>query len=382
MTRRAWLATAAAVLLVTAALGGLLAYRDAPTRVTAQFDETVALYRGDQVRVLGVPVGRIDSITPGPTGVEVVLEFDSSVPVPADARAVIISPSLVSTRYVQLVPAYRGGPRLADGAVIPAAHTATPVEFDELKTRLARLITDLGPTGANHTGALGRALDTVTNNLAGQGTDLHTTLERLSKAANTLAGGDADLFATVRNLNGFVTALDQNDRQVRAFITQLAAFSGTLEQDSHELRHALSNLDTALGNVERFVRDNRTGLVDNVTALRRLTGSLATQRQTVADLLQIAPGALSGLYNIYDPLVGGLKGSPADPQLQSPAQFLCASLFELGAGPEQCAAVIAPLADLARSDHLPGSLGAAVFQRNGGHPEPVAPSLPLGPGGR
>jgi DNA modification methylase len=49
------------------------------------------------------------------------------VPIPADAKAVIVSQNLVGSRYVQLAPAYgsdeaASGPTMRDGAVIYVAH--------------------------------------------------------------------------------------------------------------------------------------------------------------------------------------------------------------------------------------------------------------------
>ena len=48
------------------------------------------------------------------------LSVDPDVPVPADAKAVIVAQNLIAARYVQLTPAYRNGdgPTMADGAVI------------------------------------------------------------------------------------------------------------------------------------------------------------------------------------------------------------------------------------------------------------------------
>ena len=67
-------------------------------------------------------------------------------PVPADVRAAILSPSLVSARAIQLVPAYSGGPKLAAGATIPQDRTAVPVEWDDFRQQLEKLTDSLQPT--------------------------------------------------------------------------------------------------------------------------------------------------------------------------------------------------------------------------------------------
>ncbi|NWJ69299.1 MCE family protein [Pseudonocardia sp. ICBG1122] len=91
------------VVLVVAAGAAVWALVSPGTRtVTAYFDQTVNLYPHDEVRVLGVQVGTIESVEPRPDAVKVVMSYDADVPLPADATAAIISPTLVGVRYVQL----------------------------------------------------------------------------------------------------------------------------------------------------------------------------------------------------------------------------------------------------------------------------------------
>ena len=68
---------------------------------------------GDEVRVSGVKVGTIKSIQPQGTQAKMTLQVDRDVPIPADAKAVIVAQNLVASRYVQLSPAYRmSGPTM------------------------------------------------------------------------------------------------------------------------------------------------------------------------------------------------------------------------------------------------------------------------------
>src|SRR3954462_4973309 len=90
----------------------------------AYFANANGLYTGDEVRILGVAVGTVDKIEPQPQNIKVTFSVDSQYPVPADVQAAILSPSLVSARAIQLVPAYDGGPKLVSGAAIPRERTA------------------------------------------------------------------------------------------------------------------------------------------------------------------------------------------------------------------------------------------------------------------
>ena len=116
-----------------------------PNTITAFFSTATGIYPGDDVRVSGVKVGTIKSVQPEGTTARLTLNVDRDVPIPADAKAVIVAQNLVSARYVQLTPATRRGPTMRDGAVIPVERTAVPVEWDQVKTQLMRLAMDLGP---------------------------------------------------------------------------------------------------------------------------------------------------------------------------------------------------------------------------------------------
>src|SRR6185312_12591347 len=105
----------------------------------------------------------------------------------------IVAQNLISARYVQLTPAYRqgDGPKMADGAVIPVDRTAVPVEWDEVKTQLMRLATELGPKpgspGAVTDTSVGRFINSAANAMDGNGEKLRSTLAELSGVARVFA---------------------------------------------------------------------------------------------------------------------------------------------------------------------------------------------------
>jgi phospholipid/cholesterol/gamma-HCH transport system substrate-binding protein len=187
--------------------------------LTAQFPRAVSIYQGSDVRVLGVPVGKIDSVTPSGTDVIVTMHYDANVQIPANAKAVIVSPSIVGDRFVQLTPAYTGGAVLASGATLTEQQTAVPLELDQIYSSVDDLTVALGPNGANSKGALTDLLDTTARNFGGQGAKFHRTIENFSRLSQTLADNKDQLFGSVRELEGFVHTLARNDHTVRGFHT-------------------------------------------------------------------------------------------------------------------------------------------------------------------
>ncbi|KOV85703.1 MCE family protein [Nocardia sp. NRRL S-836] len=297
-------------------------------KVTAHFAAVVGVYPGGDVRVLGVKVGTIDEVTPEGKTVKVVFTVDRDVRVPANAQAVVVSPSVVSDRYVQLSPAYTGGPALADDAVIPRERTATPVELDELYSSLDKLTTALGPNGANADGALADLLNAAAKNLEGNGQALNDTLKNLGQATRTLSGSKEDLFATVDNLQKFTAMLAANDSQVRDFNRQLADVSKLLADERGDLGAALSELATALQQVQGFIKDNRAGLKSNVDKLASITQVLVNQRAALAETLDVAPLALGNLQNSYNAASGTLDTRANINELNQPPIVLICKLVQ------------------------------------------------------
>ncbi|MFE0253284.1 MCE family protein [Streptomyces sp. NPDC059010] len=325
-----WAALCLALVLV-AALMYVLWPRPEPVRVTAYFPRTVGIYPGSDVRVLGVRIGEVETITPEGGRVRVELKFDADRKVPADAQAAIINSSVVSDRYVQLLPVYRGaGPVLRSGDEIPESRTAVPVELDRVFDSLHTTAEALGPKGANKDGALSRLLGVSADNLDGQGKNLNQTVEDLSKAVTTLSDGRTDMFGTVRNLQVFTAALAADDKSVRSFNSSLAKVADQLAGERQDLAAALKNLGTALGDVSAFVKRNKNSLTSNVEGLSKVTKVLVTQRAALQELLEVAPTGLSNLNNAYNPSAGTLDTRNNADQAQDPASLLCSVLRTTG----------------------------------------------------
>ena len=317
-------------LALAVALTYVLWPRSESVHVTAYFPRTVGIYPGSDVRVLGVRIGEVEKITPEGDRVRVELAYDEGRKVPADAKAAIINSSVVSDRYVQLLPVYRKGPVLRNGAVIPETRTAVPVELDRIFDSLHTTADALGPEGANKDGSLSRLLGVSADNLDGQGENLNQTVEDLSQAVTTLSDGRKDLFGTVRNLQVFTAALAADDKSVRSFNTSLAEVAGQLAGEREDLAEALRNLGTALGDVSDFVKNNKKSLTSNVQGLSKVTKVLVTQRAALDELLAVAPTGLSNLNNAYNPSAGTLDTRNNAQQAQDPASLLCSVLKTTG----------------------------------------------------
>ncbi|MCD2114733.1 MCE family protein [Rhodococcus rhodochrous] len=340
-------AKALALLIVIAALvvgTGTWIANHSTHHITAYFRSTTGLYVGDRVMILGVQVGRVNEIVPEGDRVRVEFEYDSDYAVPADAKAAIVAPVLVTGRYIQLAPAYVGGDKLQDGQTIPVERTAVPVEFDEVKKQVVKLAEDVGRTPENPDGSLNDFVSSTADALRGNGQTLHDSLVRLAEATSTLSRGGEDLFASVRNLQTFVSALAANEQQITAFSRELSTTSSVLNNNRTELEALLNSMVTTFGEVTQFLENNREALATDVGKLTDLTRQLVDRGDDLASILHTSPTSLANFYNIYDPDSNSLTGALALADAPDPRSLICALLTTANAPADECTKATSALA--------------------------------------
>jgi len=336
--------------------------------LTAHFPRTVSIYEGSDVRVLGVPIGQVDTVTPSGTDVVVTMSYDASVKVPADAAAVIVSPSIVGDRFVQLTPVYTGGDVLASGATLETDRTGVPLELDQIYQSLDDLTVALGPNGANAKGALTDLLETTASNFGGQGAKFHQTIQDFSQLTGTLDDNKEELFGSAEALEGLIRTLAHNDKTVRRFNDSLASVSTMLAGERSELAASLKNLAVAMKQVSGFVQDNRELLGSNIKGLNRVAKVLVNQRDALDEILSAAPIALNNLALTYNPQAGTLDTranlQELEHQLTSdPATLLCGFVNQADHGGQVCDSIKDILAKLPAAPRV-GAFGQS------GVPEP------------
>ncbi|QDQ98651.1 MCE family protein [Tomitella fengzijianii] len=329
----------AVIAVVCALLALSLAYvrsGSGSTEISAEFNSATGIYEGDDVKVLGVRVGTIDSIDPGPSSVRITMRIDDDVTVPADAEALIVSQSLVAARFIQLTPPYDGGPRMRDGDAIPLQRTGVPVEWDDITASLAELTDVLGPPdqgpsstdadGHGDPGSLPSIITRAAGMVDGRGAAFKTAMTELSQALSTLAHGREDLFSIVRNLQVFVSALRSSSDQIASFNRNLAAVTGVLDDNRDLLGSALSSLDGALADVRGFLDENGELLTRDLAQIGDVTQVLSTKSEELAGILHQAPTQMANFYNIYKPAQGSMTGVLSVPNMANPIQFICGSI--------------------------------------------------------
>ncbi|MEH3133622.1 MAG: MCE family protein [Mycolicibacterium neoaurum] len=324
-TRAKLLTVVVAVAVVVA--GGVLVRQllFKPTTITAYFPTATAIYPGDEVRVSGVKVGSIKAIDPEGQQTKMTLAIDPGVSVPAQAKAIIVAPNLVAARFVQLTPPFRDGDSdaMTDGAVIPRERTAIPVEWDQVKTQLERLATELGPQSGVDGTSVSRFIDSAANAMDGNGAKLRETLSQLSGVARVMANGSGDIVDTIKNLHVFVDAIRGSSEQIVMFENRLATLTSVVNDSRSSLDSMLNDLSVAIDDVQRFVAGSRNETTEQVTRLSNVMQNLVDSRMAIENILHITPTAIANTLNIRNVSTGTPVGAFAFTNFSNPVQAVC-----------------------------------------------------------
>ncbi|OBB89918.1 virulence factor Mce family protein [Mycobacterium sp. 852002-30065_SCH5024008] len=369
------------LVLVAGSLGWRLYQKLTANTVIAYFPTANALYPGDKVQIMGVRVGSVDKIEPAGDKMKVTFHYDNKYKVPANASAVIVNPTLVASRSIQLEPPYKGGPVMGDNAVIPLERTQVPTEWDELREGVANVIAKLGPTPEQPKGPFGEAIESFADGLAGKGKQINATLNSLSRALTALNEGRGDFFAVVKSLAQFVNALHKDDQQFVALNKNLAQFTGELTGSDHDLANALQQFDSLLSTLRPFLTKNREVLVHDLDNLATLTTTLVQPDPLngLETALHVLPTLETNLSQIYHPSHGAVMSIPAIPNFANPMQFFC-SMIQAGSrlgyqeSAELCAQYLAPVLDAIKFNYLP--FGLNLFSTAEALPKEIAYSEP------
>ncbi len=349
--------------------------------VVAYFPAVNALYAGDKVQIMGIRVGAIDRIEPTGDRMKVTFHYRNKYKVPANASAVVLNPTLVASRSIQLEPPYKGGPVLANSAVIPIERTQVPVEWDELRNSVTHIIDKLGPSKDQPKGPFGDVIDAFANGLEGKGEQINTTLNSLSNALSTLDEGRGDFFAILKSLAMFVNALHQDDQQFVALNTDLTQLTDNLTSSDQSAANAIRDTDSLLSTAQQFLSENRDALTHDIDNLSDVTTAIMQPepRDGLETALHILPNMAANVLGIYEPAHGGLTGVPAFVNFANPMEFIC-SVIQSGSrlgyqdSAELCAQYLAPVLDAVKFNYFP--YGINLFSTADALPKNIAYSEP------
>ncbi|GAA4679207.1 MCE family protein [Gordonia humi] len=274
--------------------------------VTAYFDDVSGLYTGNDVAVLGMPVGQITDVTPQGTRVKVTMTVDDDVKVPEDVTAAIVNTSIVTTRHIELSPAYTGGPTLDDDGVIK--NTKAPVEIGTLFDSIDQLVVNLSGDRPGE-GPLADLVDITSGIADGNGERLRAALDGLAKAGKTGADNGDAIVDILKSLSSLTTALTDNYPKMTAFSSSMTQVAQMLGDQSDGLVATLDDLNRTLANTSEFLEDNANTISSSTGRLSAVIANLSDYSRQVVETIDVAPLLFQNLSNSISAEQGAWRAS-------------------------------------------------------------------------
>jgi phospholipid/cholesterol/gamma-HCH transport system substrate-binding protein len=268
--------------------------------VTADFADTTGVYVGNEVQYLGVPVGEITSIAARGPVMRVHMVVDNDIRIPRDAAAQIMQSALLTDRYVELGPVYKGGPALRPGANIPAAHTRSPVSFDDLGRSIDALVVALDRKGPDGRG-IQDVLAVAAENLDGNGERIRRLIVSSRDALASINRKEPDLSAVAENLNVLVEVLADRDTTVRRFTKNMRDASKVVAGQTDDLDKTLRSLVQLTGEVSDFIDENRDELRANLGDVATVTRTIRRQQAQLSRVFDYMPMGSENIARAYNP---------------------------------------------------------------------------------
>ncbi len=262
----------------------------------AYFPRAVSLFPSAQVRVLGLPAGKVTKVEVRGSDVKVTMTVDKSVPIPADVKAQLVPQSLIGERYVQLAPAWKEGETKAtDGHEISLADSIVPVEPDVALAELKKFLDALDPEG------LGRLINNASDSLKGNGATLNRALSSVSQLVTTFAAKDQQLVAIVDNLDTFTAALRTRESQLGTILSTFSQATGVLASERANIERLVAGLASLSENGLGLVAEHSDRLRTDLATVARLAQSIDVNLGAVGKLLDAGPMLVKGIESAYNP---------------------------------------------------------------------------------
>jgi phospholipid/cholesterol/gamma-HCH transport system substrate-binding protein len=312
----------------TAVLGLTIANADfgGSDSYTARFTDATSLNKGDDIRIAGVKVGEVDSISiVDRRQAEVKFSVENDVRLPATVSATIKYRNLVGQRYISLTQG--AGPMntyLPAGGTIPLNRTQPALDLTELFNGFKPLFQALSPDDVNQ---LSYEIIQV---FQGEGGTVDSLLSNTAQLTSTIAGKDKVIGQVIDNLNTVLTTVNQHSAQLSGLITTTQQLVSGLAADRQPISDAIGSLGDLANTTAGLLQQGRAPLKADIAGLGSLSKNLNENQSTVQHFIQFLPQKLSAIiptasygswFNFFLCSAGGsVSVPPVIPTVQLPLE--------------------------------------------------------------
>jgi phospholipid/cholesterol/gamma-HCH transport system substrate-binding protein len=307
------------LLYLWVAFGGGFPLKPEGYRFHIRFGEATQLAQQADVRISGVPVGKVVKLTLGPgQTTDATIQMDERyAPIPRDSRAVLRSKTLLGETFVELTPGHKSGGTLPEDGTLPDAQVSKTVELDEifrsLDPRTRHSFQVWMQSLAVGIEGRGQDLNSAFGNLAPFAEDTNTLLVQLDRQEQAVQ-------QLVRNTGVVFDALSRRSDQLTGLIRNSNTVFGTIADRNEQLQETFKAFPTferesslTLERLNRFTREANP----IITQLRPVARQLSPTLQAAG---RLAPSFRDFFVNLGPLITAAKPGLPAFRQFLADAR--------------------------------------------------------------
>ncbi|WP_028937084.1 MCE family protein [Pseudonocardia spinosispora] len=259
---------------------------------TADFTDVSGLHTGDNVRIAGVRVGRVDDMELIGKIARVTLTIRADQPIFENTRVLIRYQNLVGQRYVSMVAGDGPAKPLADGARIPVDRTEPSFDLSALFNGFQPLFSVLQPADVN------KLSENIVQVLQGSGPQIPQLLAQINELTNKIADRDQIIGSVITNLNQVLANLNGKTPEFESLLDQTQRLVGGLDANTTRIFGSLEKVREFTGNANDLVRDIRPDVRTDVDRAVDVTNLLLDHKPVIQGTLDAFPDFLSALARI------------------------------------------------------------------------------------
>ena len=268
----------------------------------AQFRDTGGLNAGDKVRIAGVDVGEIRSMSID--GDKVVIGYSlNDMKIGTESLANIRTDTILGRKNLEIQP--KGSTQLKPDGVLPVGQTTTPYQIYDAFFDVTKAASGWD------TQTVKKSLQVLSDTISETSPHLSAALDGVARFSDTIGKRDEEIQQLLANANKIAGVLGNRSGQ----INQLLVNSNTLLAAVNERSYAVSMLLERIGDFSAQVK----GFIDDNPNLNRVL----TQLNTISDLL------VKRKYDLVDVLVALSKFTTALAEGVASGPFLKVMLVNL-----------------------------------------------------
>lgn len=279
---------------------------------SAAFSEAGGLKPGDEVRIAGVKVGKIDEVDLAGDHVKVTFKVKGEPEFGTRTGASIRIKTILGSKYMALEP--KGSGQLKPGAEIPVDRTTPAYDvvtaFSDLTTTTEKVDTD----------QLAKAMDTISTTFEDSPAEVKASIEGLSKISHTVASRDKELRELLDHANGVTKVLADRSGEFSTLVKDADKLLTEIAKRRAAIHTLLKSSATLGVELSGLVADNRKeigpalkGLNSVVSMLERNHSSLERSVQLLAPYVRLFTNTL-GNGRWFDSYIQNLVAAPVVPR--------------------------------------------------------------------